>query len=128
MFYIFFQGVGFIKYTGFSDNECMHPKWETGLNIGQCLKVDNGDTTTGSFRATYARVKNYHRVRVDKYTSMDCTGSATTTWPMQQRDGCHHKGVTVDGAGHIGSGEYSFASMDDFKFIDFNEDNTRGLV
>ena len=120
----FSPGTGFVVFTAFSDRECMHPTWESGMNVGQCMTATSSDgTMLGSLRADVVMSKGEIAVKIHTWTDPMCMSTAspmpTEEVAMVARLTCGSYKADINGQKSF-SGQYSFQNLDTIpKFYNF---------
>lgn len=125
------KGNGFVVATSFSDDQCLHPVWESGVNVGRCMMaVDEDGNVAGSWKTNVVERKGKYEVTVNKYTGIGCWGSPFETDDVDTLDtGCKFLNRAIDGVGPIRSFQFSWNHMETTpKLASFKDAFYRGRV
>jgi len=129
----FEKGAGFLTVTGFSDDMCMHPLWESGANVGRCMMAVNEDGyPAGSFRNKVVEYKGRYEMVTTMYSNVDCfdygmSAESSVTEHVDTR--CHKYKVALDGAGTVGSYQFSWLPFETTpKLVHFQYAHNRAQV
>jgi hypothetical protein len=99
-----------LTLTGFADDNCLHPVWESGLNVGICVQaMESNGTVVGSYRTSAMESKGKMTISTNSWSNGWCNGMVESTWDSEKvADNQCGPAKGVDGASRIHSGLYRF--------------------